>query len=192
MADWGADLEQVEKKMQNTISSLVKDFAGIRTNRASVELMDMVKVEAYGGFVPLLQVGTVSVSDSRTIVVQVWDKSSVKAVEKAIRESDLGLNPAVDGQTIRLSLPPLSEERRQELSKLAARCAEEAKVALRNTRREAIEQVKKQEKAKEITEDDLHRISDAIQKVTDKYVENVDDLLKTKQADIMSLNAMPK
>jgi ribosome recycling factor len=187
MSDENVDLSNVELKMKNALVALAKDFSGIRTNRASAELLDIIRVEVYGGVVPVEQVGSVSVPDPKTIVVQVWDKNAVKAVERAIRESDLGLNPSVDGQMVRISLPPLSEERRKELVKVAARCAEEAKVSVRNSRRDAIEQAKKQEKAKEISEDDLHHLTDAVQKITDKYINEIDAVLKAKQGDIMSL-----
>lgn len=180
-------LDEFRAKMQTSVSVLLREFSGIRTNRASPKLLDSVRVEAYGNQMPLSQVGTVSAPDARMLMVQVWDKSMVKAVEKAIQESDLGLNPSVDGQVIRVPMPLLSEERRQELSKVAARFSEEAKIAVRNVRRDAIDSFKKKEKDHEITEDDLRQLSDKIQKLTDQHIKEIDEALASKQKDILAV-----
>jgi ribosome recycling factor len=176
-----------DSKMGHTVEVLLQEFQGVRTSRASANLLDTLKVEAYGSLVPIQQVGTVSAPDARTLVVQVWSKDTVRGVEKAIRDSDLGLNPSVDGQIIRLPMPPLSEERRQELVKVVAKYAEEAKVAVRNIRRDAMEAVKKMEKNDEITEDDLHRLNSEIQKITDSHVSSIEDALEKKRKDIMTI-----
>jgi ribosome recycling factor len=186
-SDFDKSLSEFDLKMQNSVAVLVRELAGVRASRASSGLLDTIKVEVYGSLVPIQQVGTVSAPDARMLVVQVWDKSMVKQVEKAIRESDLGLNPAVDGQLIRLPMPALSEERRQELSKFVARLAEEAKIAVRNVRRDAMELLKKKEKAHEITEDELHKLSDTVQKFTDNRIGEIEDALGKKQKDIMSI-----
>ncbi|MDR2464416.1 MAG: ribosome recycling factor [Holosporales bacterium] len=171
--------------MQHAVDALAQEFQGIRTNRASVGLLEPLRVEVYGSSTPIQQVSTITTPDARTIVVQVWDKSATKAVEKAIRESDLGLNPAVDGQTIRIAMPVLTEERRHELTKVAAKYAEESKVSVRNTRRDAMDWIKKSEKNGEITEDDVHRMSDEVQKITDRHIKEIDTMLEKKQRDIM-------
>lgn len=178
-------LSDFDNRMEIAVENLTKEFSGLRTNRASASLLDTIKVEVYGSFMPIQQVGTISVPEARMLVVQVWDKSMVKAVEKAIRESDLGLNPSSEGQNIRIPMPSLSEERRQDLVKVASRFAEESKVAIRNVRRDAMEMLKKQEKANEITEDDLRKLSDDVQKITDLHTKVIDDLLAKKQKDIM-------
>ncbi|MDR1907436.1 MAG: ribosome recycling factor, partial [Holosporales bacterium] len=155
-------LANFDARMHASVDALGQEFQGIRTNRASVGLLDPIRVEMYGAVVPIQQVGTVTAPDARTLVVQVWDKGAAKAVEKAIRDSDLGLNPSTDGQTIRVPMPSLTEERRQELTKVAAKYAEESRVAVRNVRRDAMDWIKKSEKSGEITEDDEHRLSDEI------------------------------
>lgn len=180
-------LVSFDARMTATVEALLQEFQGIRTNRASVGLLDPLRVDAYGSLVPLQQVGTVSAPDARMLVVQVWDKSMVKAVDKAIRESDLGLNPTVDGQTLRIPMPPLTEERRQELGKVAARYAEEARVAIRNVRRDAMESLKKGEKEGTLTEDDLHRLSDETQRITDQHIKDIDSVLEKKQKDILAV-----
>ncbi|GHS92668.1 ribosome-recycling factor [Alphaproteobacteria bacterium] len=173
-----------EKSMQTAVSALLQEFQGIRTSRATSGLLDPLRVEAYGNLVPVQQVGAVSVPDARTLVVQVWDKETVKAVEKAIRESDLGLNPVADGQTLRIPMPPLTEERRQELAKIASKYAEEAKIAIRNVRRDAIDWIKKSEKTGEVTEDEQHHLQDEAQKMTDDNIRDVDTALEKKRKDI--------
>lgn len=178
-------LQEFSTKMQTAIDALSRELSGIRAGRASINLLDPIKVDAYGSFMPLSQVGTVTAPEPRLLVVQVWDKGMVKAVEKAIRESSLGVSPSVDGQLVRVVLPDLNEERRQELAKLVAKYAEEAKIHVRNVRREGNDTIKKLEKDKEISEDDAHRLTDEMQKITDEYIKRIDTLATTKQKDIM-------
>ncbi len=180
-------LERLRKKMTASFDSLLKDFSGLRTGRASVAILDNVMVEAYGNMVPLQQVGTVSAPEARLLTVQVWDSSLIKPTEIAIRNSPAGLSPMVDGQLIRISIPELSEERRKEICKLAGKYAEQSKVAIRNIRREGMDEAKKQEKNKEITEDELKKLSDNIQKMTDEFVKKIDDTLALKEKDIMKV-----
>lgn len=180
-------LKQFKDKMELSIDAFSKEISGIRAGRASSALLEPIKVEAYGSLMPLAQVGTVSAPDARMLVVNVWDRGLVKNVEKAIRESGANLNPAVDGQTIRVPIPPLSEERRQELSKLAAKYAEESKVAIRNIRRDAMDSIKKQQKDGEISEDDMMRLSDDVQNLTNDCSKEIETLLETKQKDIMQI-----
>ncbi len=180
-------LEKLRKKMTASFENLLRDFGGLRTGRASVSILDSVMVEAYGGMVPLQQVGTVSAPEARLLTVQVWDSSLIKPTEIAIRNSSIGLSPMVDGQLIRIAVPELSEERRKEICKLAGKYAEQTKVAIRNVRREGMDDAKKQEKNKEITEDELRRLSDDIQKITDEYVKKVDAALEVKEKEIMKV-----
>ena len=180
-------IEELKLRMDGALKVLDNELKGLRTGRASTNLLDPVHVEAYGSRMPLSQVATVSVPDSRMLSVQVWDKSMVKAVEKAIVEANLGLNPATDGQSIRLAIPPLSEERRKELAKLAGKYGENTKVSIRNVRRDGMEELKKLEKAGIISEDDLHTTGDEIQKLTDKEVENVEKAVKQKEQEILSM-----
>ena len=177
----------LKSKMDKTIESFKTDLGGLRTGRASADLLSPVVVEAYGQSMPLNQVGNVSVPDSRLLAVQVWDKSMVEAVEKAIRESGLGLNPVTEGQTIRVPLPALTEERRKELIKVARKYAEDSRVAIRNQRRDAMDDVKKAQKDGDMSEDDARRASDDIQKVTDSYVGKIDSVLSEKEEDIMKV-----
>src|SRR5690606_20491445 len=153
----------------------------------SVNLLDTIKVDVYGSLMPLNQIGTINIPESRLLTVQVWDKGMVKAVEKAIRDSDLGLNPAADGQLIRIPLPPMSEQRRQELVKIAGKYAEDTRISVRNVRRDGMEMLKKWEKDGEISEDELHRLSGDVQTITDNHIKKIDDLLSTKQKDIMQV-----
>ncbi len=182
------DLEVIKNKMnarvEKTIESLKKDFSGLRTGRASTALLDSIMVEAYGAVVPLQQVASVSVPESRMLAVSVWDKGVIKMVEKAIRESDLGLNPMNDGQTLRIPLPPLSEERRVELCKIAAKYTETARVSIRSIRRDEIDAVKKMEKDGLCSEDDVKRAEAEIQKITDAKIAECDAMLKTKEEEI--------
>lgn len=180
-------LEKLRKKMTASFENLLKDFSGLRTGRASVSILDSVMVEAYGSMVPLQQVGTVSAPEARLLTIQVWDSSLIKPTEVAIRNSSIGLSPMVDGQLIRIAVPELSEERRKEICKLAARYAEQTKVAIRNVRREGMDDAKKQEKNKEITEDELKKLSDNIQKLTDEYVKKIDAALEVKEKEIMKV-----
>lgn len=180
-------LVDFDTRMANAVGALVKEFSGIRTGRAATSLLDPIRVEAYGNSVPIHQIGTVSAPDPRQLVVQVWDKAMLKPLEKAIRDADLGLNPSIDGALIRIPMPMLTEERRQELAKVAAKYAEEAKVAVRNVRRDAMEWLKKQEKSGDITEDILHRLSDETQALTDTHIKTIDETLSRKQQDILSV-----
>ena len=180
-------LDEIRQRMEKAIESLRHDFNGLRTGRANIELLAPVHVEAYGQEMPLNQVGNVSVADARLLMVQVWDKGMVGNVEKAIREAGLGLNPSADGQTVRIPLPELNEERRKELIKVARKYAENGRVAVRNIRRDEMEQVKKMQKDSALSEDDARRASDDIQKITDSYVAKVDKLLVDKEADIMTV-----
>ncbi len=170
--------------MDGALETLRKEFAGLRTGRATPALLEPIKVEVYGTEMPITQVGTIGAPEPRLLTVQVWDRSAVGAVEKAIREAGLGLNPAADGQLIRVPLPPLTAERRAELAKLAARYAEAARVAIRGVRRDGMETLKKLEKDGEIGQD-LHRDwAEEVQKLTDAYVRKVDEALAAKEADI--------
>ena len=182
------DYSQIKATMQERLAkteeSLRKDFAGLRTGRASTGLLDSIMVEAYGATVPLNQVGNVSVPEARMLSVQVWDRSLLKVVEKAIRESDLGLNPMNDGQMIRIPIPPLSEERRIELCKIAGKYTETARVSARNVRREALDAVKKMKQENTISEDDQKRFETEIQNLTDKTVTSLDEMLKNKETEI--------
>ncbi len=181
------DKKDLERRMDGAISSLQTELQGLRTGRASVNLLDAVQVSAYGSMMPLNQVGSVSVMDARMIGVNIWDKGLVGAADKAIRESGLGLNPVVDGQTLRIPIPPLNEERRIELTKVAGKYAEAARVAVRNVRRDGMDGLKKMEKDGEISEDDHRSLSDEVQKLTDSYVGKVDEALKNKEAEIMQV-----
>lgn len=180
-------MTQMDARMNGAIEALKRDFNSLRTGRASTALLDHVMVEAYGSSMPLSQVGTISVPESRMLSVQVWDKTMIKNVEKALLESGLGLNPVVDGQLIRLPLPSLNEERRRELTKIAAKYVEAAKIAVRNIRRDAIDYIKAREKAKDISEDDERRYLDTIQKATDSFINKIDELGGQKEKDIMTV-----
>ena len=186
-----SDINQIKTdasaRMEKTLESLKADFGGLRAGRAHVSLLDGIMVEAYGSLTPIAQIGTVSTPDPRTLSVSVWDKSLAKNVEKALRESDLGLNPAVDGTLIRIPIPPLSEERRKELSKVASKYAEQNKVAIRNIRRDSLDEVKKLKKDNLISEDEEKRAENDIQKLTDDAVKKVDEMLAAKEKDIMQV-----
>jgi len=173
--------------MDKCVNALKEEFSGLRTGRASAGLLDQVMVDAYGATVPLSQVGAVSVPDPRSITVSVWDKGVVVSVEKAIRNAGLGLNPMVEGQNLRIPVPPLTEERRRDLAKLAGKYAEQQRIAVRNVRRDAIDELKKAEKDGVITQDELKRMSDEVQGFTDQAVKRVDELLKTKEQEIMQV-----
>jgi ribosome recycling factor len=183
-----ADIKKgVEQKMQRSIEAFKGDLAKIRTGRAHTGLLDHIQVDYYGSPVPISQVANLTLVDARTIGVQPWEKKMVQAVEKAIRESDLGLNPATHGDLIRVPMPALTEERRRELTKVVKSEAETAKIAVRNLRRDANEQLKKLVKDKEISEDDERRASDDVQKLTDRFVAEIDKLVQTKEAEIMTV-----
>ncbi len=181
------DLSDIERRMDGALDALRREFAGLRTGRASASLVEPVQVPAYGSTMPINQVGNVNVPEPRLISVQVWDKSLVGAVEKAIRDSGLGLNPATDGQTVRIPIPPLNEERRQELSKIATKYAEQARVAVRNVRRDGMELLKKMEKDGEISQDEHRDWADMIQKMTDEHIAKVDSALEQKESEIMQV-----
>ena len=181
------DLADLERRMDGALTSLAKEFQGLRTGRASTQLLDSVIVEVYGASMPINQIATVSVPEPRMLSVQVWDKENTKIVEKAIRESNLGLNPQVDGQLLRIPLPDLSEERRQELSKIAAKYAENAKIAVRNVRRDGMDTTKKMEKDGDISQDDRHIYDEEIQTITDKSINKIDELLSSKEVEIMQV-----
>lgn len=181
------DLKAVEKRMDGAIASLKTEFSGLRTGRASIHLLDTIVVVAYGAPTPINQVASVSASDARMLSVSVWDKSVVGAVDRAIREAPLGLNPITDGQTLRIPIPPLSEERRKELQKLAGQFAESARVAVRNVRRDGMELIKRIEKAGGLSEDQAKGRSNDVQKVTDAHIKMIDDLLKHKAEEIMQV-----
>lgn len=185
MADFS--ITDIKRRMDGAIDALSKDYAGLRTGRASASLLDPVMVDAYGSKMPLNQVASISVPESRLLSVQVWDASMVKATEKAIREAGLGLNPQLEGSTIRLPIPDLNEERRKELTKVAGQYAESARVAVRNVRRDGMDVLKSQEKAKEISEDDLKRQSESVQKETDFAIQKIDTMLSDKEKDIMTV-----
>ncbi|WP_339851948.1 ribosome recycling factor [uncultured Nisaea sp.] len=183
----GPDLDDLKRRMDGAISALEKEFQGLRTGRASVNLLEPIVVDAYGSKMPINQVGTVGVPEPRMLTVQVWDKSMTKAVEKAIRESDLGLNPQVDGQLLRIPLPDLSEERRAELAKVAAKYAESARIAVRNVRRDGMDSLKKAEKDGDLSQDERHLYEEEVQEMTDKFVSRIDEALGTKEKEIMQV-----
>lgn len=180
-------IAQTEHKMKATVEHTREEFVKIRTGRASTGLLDQIKVDYYGCPTPLNQVAQVSVGDARTLTVQPWEKNMVKVVEKAIRDSDLGLNPATSGDVIRVPLPPLTEERRRELSKVVRGMGEDSKVAIRNLRRDANTHVERLTKDKEISEDDERRAETEVQKLTDKYVAEIDKVVADKEKEIMTV-----
>jgi ribosome recycling factor len=180
-------LQKARQRMDGAIEALRREFAGVRTGKASPALLDTIRVEAYGSMVPLNQVGTVSAPEARMLTVQPWDKSLMKATEKALRESDLGLNPSNDGQIIRIPIPPLTEERRREYVKLLHKLTEEARVAVRNVRRDANDEVKQSQKDEGLSEDDVRREQAEVQKLTDQYIARIEELMKHKEAEIMEV-----
>ena len=181
------DLQDIKRRMEGAIGALKQEFAGLRTGRASIQLVEPVTVEAYGQSTPISQVATIATPDARLLSVQVWDKSLVGAVDKAIRNAGLGLNPVVDGQTLRIPVPALNEERRAELAKLAGKYAEHARVAVRNVRRDGMDQLKRLEKDHTISEDEHKASADDVQKATDAAIGSIDGLLKTKEEEIMQV-----
>ncbi|MEM9170258.1 MAG: ribosome recycling factor [Pseudomonadota bacterium] len=184
MSTGEVDLGALEKRMDGAFSALKTEFSGLRTGRATAALVEPISVDAYGSPTPMNQVGTISVPEPRSISIQVWDKSVVGAVEKAIRESGLGVNPVVDGTTVRVPMPPLTEERRVELAKVAGKFAEQARIAVRNVRREGMEAVKK---ADGVGEDDQKKLSDRVQTLTDAAIKKIDEALATKESEIMQV-----
>lgn len=179
--------EELNRRMNGAVATVKGELAGLRTGRASAALLDPVKVEAYGNIMPINQVGTVGTPEPRLITVQVWDKGMVKAVDKAIREAGLGLNPQTDGQLIRVPLPELNEERRKELVKLAHKYAESARVAVRNVRRDGMDALKKAEKDGKIGQDEHHKLGDELQKLTDGHIRDIDQALHGKEQEIMQV-----
>ncbi len=180
-------MPNLDQRMKKSLAALKDEFAGLRTGRATTSLLDPIMVEAYGSKMPMNQVATVSVPEARMLSVQVWDKGMTQAVEKAIRESSLGLNPMAEGTVIRVALPELNEERRRELSKVAHQYAEQAKVAIRHIRRDGMDALKKMEKDGDIGKDEMHQKSDDVQKLTDETVAEVDKMLAKKRSDIMQV-----
>jgi ribosome recycling factor len=181
------DLGDIQRRMQGAIQSLKHEFGGLRTGRASASLLDPIQVVAYGSSMPLNQVATVSVPESRMISVQVWDKGMVGAVEKAIRDSNLGLSPTTEGQVLRIRIPELNEQRRKELVKVANKYSEEARIAVRHVRRDGLDALKKALKDKTISEDDEKRHEAEVQKATDKFVAEIDQALAAKEKEIMQV-----
>ena len=179
--------DELDRRMNGAVATLKSELGGLRTGRASAALLDPVKVEAYGNTVPINQVGTISTPEARMITVQVWDKGLAKAVDKAIRDAGLGLNPQMDGQLLRVPLPELNEERRKELSKLAHKYAEAARVAVRNVRRDGMDLLKKLEKDGKIGQDEHHTRGDVLQKLTDAHVKDIDSALHGKEQEIMQV-----
>ena len=182
-----ADMKDIERRMEGALTALANEFKGLRAGRASAGLLDSVNVEAYGSTMPLNQVGSVSVPDARMLAVNVWDATLVTAVDKAIRDAGLGLNPIIDGQNLKIPVPPLNEERRRDLAKLAGKYAEQARIAVRNVRRDGMESIKRKEKDGEIGEDERHSQSDEVQKLTDGMISKIDESLKNKESEIMQV-----
>ena len=178
------DMDDLQRRMEGALNTLKSDFGGLRTGRASTTLLEPIMVEAYGQQMPMSQVGTISAPEPRLLSVQVWDKGQVSFVEKAIREAGLGLNPMADGQMVRVPLPELNEERREELVKIAGKYTEQCRVAVRNVRRDGMDQLKKGEKDGEISQDEQKSLSDDVQKLTDDYIEKIDEALSQKEAEI--------
>ncbi|HTI54534.1 MAG TPA: ribosome recycling factor [Verrucomicrobiae bacterium] len=176
-----------ETRMQAAVDALTREFAGVRTGRANAALLDGVRVEAYGNVTPINQVASVSVPDPRTILIQPWDASQLKEIEKGIVKSDLGLSPSNDGKVIRLTMPTLTEERRKQLAKTVGKFAEDARVAIRNARREANDKMKALAKDKKISEDEERRGHDQIQKATDRFTAKVDELTKKKEQELLTV-----
>ncbi len=180
-------LEDAKRRMTKSVETFKNEVARVRTGRASVALLDGIKVDYYGTQMPLNQMATITVQDARLIVVQPWDVSAISAIEKAIQRAELGLNPVNDGKIIRISVPPLTEERRKELVKMVRKMAEEARVAVRNVRRDILNDLKDLKKEGEISEDDFYRAQEQLQKITDEYIGKIDDILAQKEKDIMTV-----
>ena len=179
------DKSDLQRRMHGAIDALKHDFSGLRTGRASTALVDTIHVEVYGSNMPLSQVATVSVPEPRMLTVQVWDRSNVQPVEKAIRSANLGLNPITDGQLIRLPIPDLTEERRKELAKLVGQFSEKARIAVRNVRRDGMDHLKQDEKKHEISEDERKRLEHEVQKLTDDTIKEIDEAAETKEKEIL-------
>ncbi len=181
------NLDDLRRRMKGAIENLKSEFVGLRTGRASVNLLDPVMVDAYGAQMPLNQVATVSTPEARMISVQVWDKSMVASADKAVRNAGLGLNPVVDGQTLRIPIPELNEERRAELTKISGKYAEQSRIAVRNVRRDGMDTIKRLEKDSEISQDEQKSYSDRIQKLTDEMIREIDSLTENKEKEIMQV-----
>jgi ribosome recycling factor len=179
--------KDLRRRMDGALEALRKEFSGLRTGRASANLLDPVMVDAYGSTMPLAQCGTVSVPEPRMLSVQVWDKALVKPVEKAIRDCGLGLNPQTDGQTVRVPIPDLNEERRRDLIKVAAKYSEQARIAVRNVRRDGIDSLKKMEKDGDITQDDHRRLQAEVQALTDDFIKKIDEAMAQKDREILQV-----
>ena len=180
-------LQKAKQRMESALESLRREFAGVRTGKASPQLLDTVRVDAYGSKVPLNQVGTVAAPEPRMLTVQPWDRGLIKDVERALRESDLGLNPSNDGQIIRIPIPALTEERRKEYVRLLHKLAEEGRVAIRQARKDANDEIKARQKKEGLSEDDVHREEKEVQKLTDQYIARVEEMLKHKEAEVMEV-----
>ena len=180
-------MDDAIKKMSSTLTFFEKELSSLRTSRANPSMLDNLTVDSYGSKIPVTQLGNISVPDPTTITIQVWDSNMVKAIESAITDSNLGINPQIDGQLIRLPIPKLSEERRKELSKIASEYAENSKIAIRNIRRETIEINKKQKKESKLSEDDLKKAINDIQKITDDNIKKIDQILDQKKNDILKV-----
>ena len=185
MAD--PDVDDLKRRMNGAIEVLTDEFGGLRTGRASPALLEPIQVMAYGSNMPMNQVGTISAQDSRMLTVQVWDNSLIGAVEKAIRDSALGLNPQTEGNVVRVPVPQLSEERRVEMTKVAGKYAEQARIAVRNVRRDGIDMLKKKEKASEISQDEQRAWTEEIQKLTDSSIKTIDEAVTSKEAEILQV-----
>lgn len=187
MEDSPIDFKDIKRRMDGAVNVLNNDLSGLRTGRASASLLDPIQVDAYGARMPLNQVATVNVPEPRMISVQVWDAGMAASVEKAIRESDLGLNPVIEGNLFRIPIPELNEERRQEMVKVGHKYAERARVSVRHVRRDVMDQLKKAEKSGDISEDDARTLSNDVQKATDDAIKSIDDNLVAKEAEIMQV-----
>ncbi len=187
MTEINTKMEDVNRRMDAATEVLKKEYSGLRTGRASTSLLDPIVVKAYGAKTPLSQVASVSTPDARSLSIQVWDQELVAEVSKTICDAGLGLNPVAEGQMIRIHLPELSEDRRRELVKVAAKYAEKARISVRNVRRDGMDMLKKAEKDNDISEDEQHRFSDKIQKYTDNHIKNVDETLQKKEKDILTV-----
>ena len=180
-------VKAAQDRMERALEAMRREFTGVRTGKASPALLDTVRVEAYGSQVPLNQVGTVSAPEPRLLTIQPWDRSLIKAIEKGLQESDLGLNPSNDGSLIRIPIPALTEERRREYVKLLHKMAEDGRISMRQARKDANDEIKQRQKDGELSEDQARREQDEVQKVTNQYVEKVDELLKRKEAEVMEV-----
>jgi ribosome recycling factor len=179
--------KDLRRRMEGALEALKKEFSGLRTGRASTNLLDPVMVDAYGSSMPLAQCGTVSAPEPRMLTVQVWDRALVKPVEKAIRDAGLGLNPQADGQTVRVPIPDLNEERRRELTKVAAKYTEQARIAVRNVRRDGVDSLKKLEKEGEISQDEHRKLLADVQSLTDDFIRKIDDAMAQKEKEILQV-----